>query len=134
MAFASFNSRLPKPFISCKSLAGETVRCFVLGETPYDEKLRGENDAKDCPLSCHCGDHVASLCCHPNFCRPFQCCSSAKQSEKGQSSCVSLRQRTDKAVQRCASAGKQLARVPPKEPRKTFCKIRCIGEQCCAQV
>src|SRR5262249_29139787 len=39
MAFASFYSRLLKPFVSCKSVAGETVRCFVLGESPMMKSL-----------------------------------------------------------------------------------------------
>jgi hypothetical protein len=33
-----------------------------------------------------------------------------------------------------ASASKQRARVFPKEPRKTFGKMRCIGDERCAHV
>jgi hypothetical protein len=43
---------------------------------------------------------------HPNFCRPFQCCSSEKRG-----ACIGLWQRTSSAVQRCAVGRSQLARL-----------------------
>ena len=72
---------------------------------------------------------VALSFCHPNFCRPFQCCSSKKQSRGG-----TVRQRTHKTVRQCASERKQHARMSPKGPRKTSERMRCIGEQCCTHV
>ena len=54
------------------------------------------------------------------------------QAKKGRA--AGLRQRTSKTLRRHASASKQYARVPAKEPRKTSPKMRCTRQQCCAQL
>ena len=70
---------------------------------------------------------VASLCCHPDFWRPLQCCSSARQSETTPKGGGDLWQGIEKAVQRRRSGRcpvrighKQRSRVLPKDARKSF--------------
>jgi len=52
----------------------------------------------------------------------------AQGSSKKDRAAVNLRPRTEKAVQRCASAGKQHARMSQKGASTTHYKMRCTGE------
>src|SRR6478672_6878035 len=66
----------------------------------------------------------------------------AAQDNQKKPNCGCLRQGNQKTVQRRGggragghpSASEQRARVFPKEPRKTFGKMRCNGDECCAYV
>src|SRR5215469_14254698 len=95
------------------------------------------NDGKGRRFLCRCSDHVALLCGHPSFRLLFRLCSSAKQGSR-----PGLRQRIHETVQRrasgrsiwCASETKQRVTMSTKEPRKSFRKMCCIGEQGCALV
>jgi hypothetical protein len=66
----------------------------------------------------------------------------AAQDNPKKQNCGCLRKGNQKTVQRRAggraggraSASKQRARVFPKESRKTFGKMRCIGDERCAHV
>ena len=117
--------------------ANSILRSIFSKIRSHVKSLEEYGHAKSCPFLRRCGDHVAPLCRNPNFCRPFQLCSSAKQ---GGRAC--LRQRTNETVQRRAngraiwraSASNQRATVLTKEPSRTPSKMPRIGEQCYAPV